>query len=70
MRREALDFHSICLGPFKQRHEKWEIRLSTLQKDKIEKMIVFSDENLAEGKHMEWKPIIDPRLPENPSMQG
>jgi len=61
MRSEALDLQSICLGPFPQKVEKFDLKISTLQKAKIEKIMAF-DENSLE-KYMTWKQIIDDKLP-------
>ena len=55
MRSEVLDCYSIVLGPFPSKPEKFEIKISRLVKAKIEKMVVFDENNLIEGKHLEWK---------------
>jgi len=55
MRSEALDMHSFCLGPFPNKVEKFDVKISSLQKAKIEKIMVFDETSLE--KFMEWHEI-------------
>ena len=55
MRSEALDLYSICLGPFPWRVDKFDIKISSLQGCKIEKIIVLDETSLE--KMMNWKKI-------------
>ena len=41
MKNESIDFHSIVFGPFPTKVTQFELKLSTLTKDKIEKMTVL-----------------------------
>ena len=67
MRSESLDFHSICLGPFPQKPDKFEIKLSSLHQNKVEKIAVFNEDSVE--KCMDWKQIIDPHLPDDGNSQ-
>ena len=43
MRNEVVDFHSICLGPFPARIDKFDIIISYMKKDAIEPIFNWHD---------------------------
>ena len=73
MRQQTLDFYSICMGPFKQPINDFDLIISTLHKDEIKQIISYrkweennanniSEDQLSEVK--QWVRIEDPDKPE------
>jgi len=47
MKGEALDFYSFCLGPFPYKVDKFELKISRLNGDKVEKLEEFTESSKA-----------------------
>ena len=62
MRSESIDVHSVCFGPFPYEYDRFEIKISALQKNNsLDKIIVCDQENM--NNLMEWKKIENKENP-------